>query len=354
MKKEILKLIVCPACKKDFSLKVFDGINEEVEDGLLVCECGQFFPVTNYIPRMLSGDLRPLLYEQFPDFFSKYKDLIPPEKLTNQSTRESESKSKTSKSFAYEWEKFSKMLPEWKKNFDFYFQPIKDKDYLKGKTILEIGCGKGRHTFYASQVAEEVVAVDFGRAVDVAMLNNSDAKNIYFIQADIYNLPFRNNFFDFVFSIGVLHHLPTPEQGFNKILNLLKSGGGVLIYVYHSFSKMTFKYYLLKPVNLFRTLTTKISYNSLYILCYPIAFLSYIILILPYKLFFRRIIKEGWPLGAYADYPFQVILNDTFDRFSAPIENRYSKEQIAKWYKNAGLRDINILGGSGWRVFGEK
>ena len=57
-------------------MKSFHEENGEVEDGLLFCGCGQFFPVVNYIPRILTGDLRPMLYNQFPDFFLKYKDTL--------------------------------------------------------------------------------------------------------------------------------------------------------------------------------------------------------------------------------------------------------------------------------------
>lgn len=355
MKEKLLNLIVCPICKGNLGLETFDIQSGEIKEGLLNCNCGQFFPVTEHIPRILTGDLRPMLYKQFPDFFLKYKDKLPKEKISQLITIETQKKEETSKSFAYEWENFSGMLKEWKDNFNFYFEPIINKDlFLKNKTVLEIGCGKGRHTFYIADIAREVVAVDFGKSVDVAFLNNKNKTNIHFIQADIYNLPFKKKYFDFVFSIGVLHHLPTPEQGFKKIVDLVKDGGGILVYVYHSFSKNTFKFYLLTIVNLFRRLTIKLPYKALHFLCYPIAFFSYVILIFPYKIFFKKIVKNGWPLGSYSDYPFQVILNDTFDRFSAPIENRYSKEQIIKWYQNAGLKNINILAGSGWRIFGEK
>jgi SAM-dependent methyltransferase/uncharacterized protein YbaR (Trm112 family) len=354
MKKNLLNFLVCPDCGGNLNLNIFKEENLETKEGVLLCECGQFFPVVNFIPRMLTGDLRGMLYEQFPDFFLEYDNLLPKEKKDFQIKKEAQKKKETSNSFAYEWEKFSEMIKEWKENFDFYFQPLKNTDYLKDKIILEVGCGKGRHTFYASKLAKEIVAVDLGKAVDVAFLNNKNLSNIYFVQADIYNLPFKNNFFDLVFSIGVLHHLPTPEQGFRKLVNVLKNSGDILIYVYHSFEKGTFKYYLLKCANFFRQFTTKISHKILYALCYPVAFLTFLIFILPQKIFFGRRKKSNWPFAGYVGYPFSVILNDTFDRFSAPIENRYSKEEILQWYQRAGLKDIKILGGSGWRLLGNK
>jgi SAM-dependent methyltransferase len=354
MKKRLLNFLICPVCKGGFNLKIFDEKGGEIKDGVLICSCGQFFPVVNFIPRILLGDLRSMLAEQFPDFFSRYKDFLPNEEVVLKITAEAQKKKETSNSFAFEWQKFSKMLKEWKSNFDFYFEPVGNINSLKNKIILEIGCGKGRHTFYAAKIAKEVIAVDFGRAVDVAFLNNENALNVYFVQADIYNLPFRENYFDFIFSIGVLHHLPTPEAGFRKLVNFVKNGGGILIYVYHSFPKKSFNFYLLRFANFFRRFTTKISHSTLYILCYPIAFLSYIIFILPYKIFLKNKKNVNWPLKAYVEYPFGVILNDTFDRFSAPIENRYSREEILEWYKRAGLSNIQILPGSGWRLFGEK
>ncbi len=354
MKKRLLDFLICPVCKEKLDLKIFKKNETEVKEGLLVCSCGQFFPIVDFIPRILAGDLRLMPYKQFPGFFLKYKDSLPQEKLNFKMTDETRKKKETSDSFAYEWQKFSKMIKEWKKNFNFYFEPIGNINLLKDKIILEVGCGKGRHSFYASKIAKEVIAVDFSKAVDVAFLNNRHIANIHFVQADIYNLPFRENYFDFIFSIGVLHHLPTPEVGFRKLVNFLNKGGGMLIYVYHSFSPKSFNFYLLNIVNFFRKFTTRIPHRLLYILCYPIAFLSYIIFILPYKFFFKNIIKANWPLGTYAEYPFGVILNDTFDRFSAPIENRYSREEILEWYNRAGLKNVKILGGAGWRLFGLK
>ena len=36
----------------------------------------------------------------------------------------------------------------------------------------------------------------------------------------------------------------------------------------------------------------------------------------------------SWPLSIYTKYPFNVLYNDQFDRFSAPIEKRYSEAEV--------------------------
>lgn len=354
MKEKLLNFINCPVCGKNLTLKVFEEKNKEIKEGLLLCSCSQFFPIIENIPRILIGDLRMIIYERFPDFFLKYKDFLPREKLNKEIKNDSLKKKRISESFSYEWQKFSEMLKEWEENFNFYFKPLESSDLLKDKIILDAGCGMGRYTYYSAKIAKETIAIDLSQAIDVAFYNNKDVSNVHFIQADIYNLPFRENFFDFIFSLGVLDHLPEPEEGFERLIKLLKDKAGILVYVYRSYSKNTFHFYILRFVNFFRCFTTKISFKLLYLLCYPIAILSYLIFVLPYQVFIRKTNKINWPLRSYSDYPFKVFLNDTFDRFSSPIENRYSKEEISAWYQKAGLKNVKILGGSGWRVFGIK
>jgi hypothetical protein len=56
----------------------------------------------------------------------------------------------------------------------------------------------------------------------------------------------------------------------------------------------------------------------------------------------------------YADYPFRVCVNDQFDRFSAPIENRYTREEVEGWLKRAGLEEITVHPNFGWVGSGRK
>jgi len=50
-----------------------------------------------------------------------------------------------------------------------------------------------------------------------------------------------------------------------------------------------------------------------------------------------RPLAEALPLKTYADYPFAVLVNDQFDRFSAPLERRYRREEVQA-----------MLAGGGW------
>src|SRR5207248_751285 len=67
---------------------------------------------------------------------------------------------------------------------------------------------------------------------DVAYGHLRRLPNAHAVQASIYELPFRPGTFDFVFSIGVLHHLPDPQRGFDSIVPLATPGGRVLAWLY--------------------------------------------------------------------------------------------------------------------------
>jgi hypothetical protein len=54
------------------------------------------------------------------------------------------------------------------------------------------------------------------------------------------------------------------------------------------------------------------------------------------------------PLKAYADYPFGVCVNDQFDRFSAPLEWRFTAGEVAEMLSDAGFTDIVVLENDGW------
>ena len=54
-----------------------------------------------------------------------------------------------------------------------------------------------------------MVLLDFSEAIFVARENLRGASNALFFLGDLRRMPFRNDFADFLFTLGVLHHLPT-------------------------------------------------------------------------------------------------------------------------------------------------
>ncbi|OGW75330.1 MAG: hypothetical protein A2Z72_08335 [Omnitrophica bacterium RBG_13_46_9] len=109
------------------------------------------------------------------------------------------------------------------------------KNYIRGKTILDMGCGSGRYTIALSAMgAKKAVGVDFQKKsyADAQKYCERKGLPVFFKEADCLKLPFAKSSFDFVFSNGVLHHTRSIEKGLAEIKRVLKKSGGVFLYLY--------------------------------------------------------------------------------------------------------------------------
>lgn len=68
---------------------------------------------------------------------------------------------------------------------------------------------------------------------------------------------------------------------------------------------------------------------------------------------FERV-AAAFPLKAYADYPFGVCVNDQYDRFSAPIEWRFTADEVDAILTDAGFVDVVVLDNNGWLGSGRR
>jgi SAM-dependent methyltransferase len=79
----------------------------------------------------------------------------------------------------------------------------------RARTILDLGCGTGRHTLYLSQQGFTIHGLDSaptGLAQTHQRLQAAHL-NAHLLQHDIFTgLPFGNTFFDAIISIQVIHH----------------------------------------------------------------------------------------------------------------------------------------------------
>ena len=110
------------------------------------------------------------------------------------------------------------------------------------KNVLEVGCGTGQLAIYFSiGTNNNVVGLD--PTIDSLQLarnfsKKNEIKNIQFVNADIFDDVLKDNFFDFIWCSGVLHHTKNPYNAFEILIKSLKKEGFVLIGLYNRIGRI--------------------------------------------------------------------------------------------------------------------
>ncbi len=199
---------------------------------------------------------------------------------------------------------------------------------LRGKRILDAGCGMGRFAEIVAAAGAEVHAVDLSAAADAAHDNLDGRGNITFYQADILNLPFAEGTFDYIYSIGVLHHTPNTRRAFERLAPLLRPGGRIAIWVYST------KLRLMIGSEIIRPLTSRLPKPLLLELCRIAKPLYYV----------HRLPVVG--LATCALLPTSLNPEpewrwlDTFDWYSPRYQFKHTNDEVAGWFREAGLIDL--------------
>jgi 2-polyprenyl-3-methyl-5-hydroxy-6-metoxy-1,4-benzoquinol methylase len=107
---------------------------------------------------------------------------------------------------------------------------------LKGKRVLEIGCGLGLHSQLITQAGARLTSIDLTpRAVGLTrkrMELKGLAADVRLMDAE--NMEFEANEFDFVWSWGVIHHSANTERITSEVFRILKPGAEFRAMVYHT------------------------------------------------------------------------------------------------------------------------
>ena len=327
MKEKLLSYLVCPACAGSLGLSVSRAEDREIIEGELRCtECASSFPITRGIPR-------------FAELAAVERD-----------------KQATAENFGWQWRHFTEVDERYAEQFLGWIAPV-TPEFFRNKIVLEGGCGKGRHTQLAAQWgAGEVIGIDLSEAVETAYAATRSLPNAHVVQADIYRLPLAR-VFDYAFSVGVLHHLPNPRQGFFSLASKVVPGGHVSAWVYGAENNE----WIVRLVNPVREkITSRIDQRALLHLSkIPAAGLF-----LATKLIYGPLNRRGSTLGQYLFYndylsaiaPFgwreQHLI--VFDHLVAPTAFYIPRDEFESWWRELGATDVAISwhNKNSWRGFG--
>lgn len=172
------------------------------------------------------------------------------------------------------------------------------------------------------------------------------------VQGNILSMPIRSNTFDHAYSYGVVHHTTNPEGAVREIVRTLKPGGQLLIYVYEDFERRGLAWQLaLKLVNGVRRPISEMSPTGIRRVCAMLAPFVFLTCTLPSRHFSWA---ARFPYPATQNPTMKSLIPDLYDRFAAPIEERYSESGARALVEQAGCVVKASAFIRGWAVWGEK
>lgn len=342
MKPRALDWVVCPICGSDFELSDPEGraptaVEEvsppsscdvcrapegrrtaadsgncescyglEVEGAVVVCSSGHAFPVEGGVPRLL-------LDRQL-------------ESAESRSIRES---------FSAQWDHYDYDAEDrtWgqtiEKRLDDFLRMVDHRpDELRGKLVLDAGCGNGVLSRNITRWGCEVLAADISDSVEGAYRHFAAQGNdrTHFVQADLMNPPFRPETFDIVFCAGVIIVTPDSKRTFDQVVRALAPGGTIFVWLY--WREPGVKYRIKTALR--RTLT-------------------------PLPLVVKRAVSFAFVAQAMARQQLRVMVRRQGDRprlrwrehfvvqhdfFTPRYRWEHTPDEVHQWYRDLGFTDI--------------
>ena len=202
-------------------------------------------------------------------------------------------------------------------------------EQLQGLRVLDAGCGGGRYARICGEAGATVVGADHSRAVDKAKLLCADLRDVRFVQADLKHLPLEPASFDFVFSIGVMHHDSDTRSVFDAVAQLVKPGGRYSVWLYRR------NQWWQEVINSgLRSITTRLPSLLLKPFCHAGAILGGIPII-------NRTLNKIVNFSANPSYENRVC--DTFDWWAPEYQYHHTVNELSIWFAEAGFEDLKVL-----------
>ncbi len=242
-------------------------------------------------------------------------------------------------------------------SFDEYFKIVDLAVLPAGCIAADVGCGSGRWAKLVAPHVGKLYCVEPSSAIEVTRRNLADAENVRFINSDLESMPIDDSSLDFLYCLGVLHHVPDPQAGILSCAAKLKPGGRMLAYLYYrfDFQPLWFKA-LWRISDLARRLISRLPYRLKLVTTWLIALLVYLPLARLSGLFERLGADvTNFPLSHYRGRSVYTMKTDALDRFGTVLEHRFTQPEIRAMFERAGFEQIAFSPGKPfWCVTGIK
>ena len=306
MKTELVEYLICPRTQQPLKLSA-DQTVLETPDGQ------QQYPIVRGIPRLFSS-----------------KDTLTALLENN---------------WGYKWETMPEFLDYHQKLFWDYIKPL-EPHFFVGKTILDACCGGGVSTRAMSHAgARRVIGFDISSGIELAQRHNEGLETSYFVQTDLFDMPFQPGAFDVVVCMMALHHTKDPDAGLEKLKSRLKPAGTLVVWVY-AYEGTAFVRRVVDPL---RRVLNRIPHPALKGLAWFAAALlwptvrcyegvSHLSRLLP--------VVKRLPMYDYflyvSQWPFYKVHEMVLDQLIAPITNYITQDRMEEWFNDTEFSDIHI------------
>lgn len=338
----LLNFLCCPQCQGDLEVFPLTAANapadsdEEISEGLLYCERAHWFPVVRGIPRMLPDALaehwetvKPLLPHPLPPVLHPVMEaarIFAGRVNYDRQTREN---------FSHEWDNHDLGGSTWGMKLSdrvewFFLNPLRiPVEELKGKVMLDAGCGNGSQSVAYTALGLEVIAVDLSSGLEHGQAfrhkhAGANPARVHFVQANLQQPPLKAATLDIIHSAGVLHHTPDTLQTFRALRPLLKPRGTFYVWLYKYEKLVT------PVVDTLRAVTTRVP---------PRQFARVAdLLAVPFIGFCKAV--NGLGVRKYPVMSRREAALALLDIFGAPYAYYHTFAEVAAWYEAAGFTEV--------------
>ena len=358
MQRSLLGLIVCPRCRARFTLDVYredarraDGI----EEGALRCDgCRTAYPIVAGIPRLLAPSLLARVRARHPAFFATHSHFVGEHATLDDPLAD------TLESFTRQRLDFDLPGPalaeQWRRNLQRNLGDALTLEQLRGRRILDVGCGFGRHLRVAADHGAEVVGIDLSGGVEVARRNLAGRPNCHVIQGNVFERPLRDACFDVVWSFGVLHHMPDPQGGFRALVDFARPNGGLVAIWVYGYRGMSFTYRL-SHMRALHAMTRALSGPARVRASQAVAAALSALYWEPLRALRTAgldALVDRMPLSDYVAHGWKARVAGVHDRLSTPITHFHDRDELLGWLRAAQLAGVRVedTDRRGWRASG--
>jgi SAM-dependent methyltransferase len=229
------------------------------------------------------------------------------------------------------------------------FGPLVDIAALAGRRVAEIGAGTGRFVrLFVEAGASFVLAIEPSAAMDVMKRNTGDLPTVHYLQVPGDQLPASSDF-DFVFSIGVLHHVPDPSAIVAAALRALRPGGTFAIWLYGKEGNGFYLFLLNGVLGVTRRLPHSLLASFVWLAYWPLAAYMHACRVLPLPLagYMREVLLRF-------DRPTRRLV--LYDQLNPAYAKYYTEAEAAGLLESAGFTGVQLYHrhGYSWAAVGRR